>query len=220
MLTSSFSLHHLIQYPHSVSSPEAGVRYPTVLALHGLGSNEQDLIGLAPHLPDRFLWISPRAPLVFGRNSFEWYRVQIVGQADPEQIASALETIDHFIDEILAAYPIDRSRLFLLGFSQGSILSMCYTLQKPGRVAGVVAQSGYIPGQAKLQIDRAGLQTKPFLLTHGEQDTVIPVEWARASRDRLQMLDVDLTYQEFRMGHSVSMDSLEVVSSWLERQLG
>ena len=219
MLTKQLSLHHLIQYPASMESQEFSILYPTILALHGLGSNEQDLIGLAPHLPNTFLWISPRAPLVAGRDSYEWYRVKMIGRPGPEQVASAIETIDHFIDEILSAYPIDPNRLFLLGFSQGSLLSMCYALQHPKRVAGVIAQSGYIPSQVNLQIDEVGLKNKPFLLTHGEQDTMIPIEWARASRDRLQSLSVDLTYHEFQMGHHVSLDSLEVISEWLEKQL-
>jgi phospholipase/carboxylesterase len=165
------------------------------------------------------LWISPRAPLLLGPGSYEWYRVRTIGVPDPAQVQSALETIDRFVGEILFAYPIDPQELFLLGFSQGSILSMCYTLGRPNRVAGVVAQSGYIPSNIDLQIDEAGAKGKPFLLTHGQQDTVIPVEWARASRDRLQELGVDLSYHEFQMGHSVSMESLAVIHAWLDRQL-
>jgi phospholipase/carboxylesterase len=213
------SLHHLVQFPTSVGNQEPATRYPTILALHGLGSNEQDLIGLAPHLPGGLLWISPRAPLLLGPNSYEWYRVKVIGKPDPDQVASALETIDHFIDELLPAYPIDPQKLFLLGFSQGSLLSMCYTLTHPSHVAGVIAQSGYIPSHINFEIDESDVKNKPFILTHGKQDTMLPIEWARASRDRLQSLGVDLTYHEFTMGHTVSMDSLEIISQWLEKQL-
>ena len=219
MESKPLSLPHLFQFPAATQDAEPGVRYPTVLAIHGRGSNEEDLIGLAPHLPQGLLWISPRAPLPLGPNSYEWYRVRVIGRPDPEQVASALETIDRFIEESLSAYPIDPQKLFLLGFSQGSLLSMCYALTHPARVAGVVAQSGYIPSHILLEVDESGVRNKPFLLTHGEQDTMIPVEWARASRDRLQQLGVDLTYQEFQMGHTVSLDSLEVISKWLEKQL-
>jgi phospholipase/carboxylesterase len=219
MESKQLSLHHLVQFPASTQSQETKALFPTILAVHGRGSNEQDLIGLAPHLPEGLLWISPRAPLTLGPNSYEWYRVKIIGRPDPEQVASALETIDHFIEEILTAYPIDPQKLFLLGFSQGSLLSMCYALTYPARVAGVVAQSGYIPSHINLEIQETDIKNKPFILTHGEQDTLIPVEWGRASRDRLQTLGVDLTYHEFQMGHSVSMDSLEVISGWLENQL-
>jgi phospholipase/carboxylesterase len=116
-------------------------------------------------------------------------------------------------------YPVDDQKLFLLGFSQGSLLSMCYTLSRPSRIAGVIAQSGYISNGADLEINEADVKGKPFILTHGEQDTMIPVDWARASRDQLEKLGVDLNYHEFQMGHSVSMESLAVISTWLKKQL-
>jgi phospholipase/carboxylesterase len=219
MESKQLSLHHLVQFPNSTQDQASETLYPTILALHGRGSNEQDLIGLASHLPSDLLWISPRAPHKLGIDSYEWYRVKIIGRPDPEQVASGLETIDHFIDEILTVYPIDPQKLFLLGFSQGSLLAMCYALTYPSRVAGIIAQSGYIPSHINLEIQETDIKNKPFILTHGEQDTLIPVEWGRASRDRLQTLGVDLTYHEFQMGHTVSMDSLEVISTWLQKQL-
>ena len=219
MSSDPLSLVHRIEFPASAQSLEPKVRYPTLLALHGRGSNEEDLLGLAPHLPEGLLWISPRAPLLLGPGSYEWYRVRVIGRPDPEQVLACLETIDDFIDEILAAYPVDPHKLFLFGFSQGSILSMCYTLTHPARVAGAIAQSGYLPENINLEIDKAGIKGKPLLLTHGEQDTMIPVEWGRASRDRLQGLGVDLSYHEFQMGHSVSMESLGVIDEWLKGQI-
>lgn len=219
MEAKQLSLPHLIEPPASARGEADAPGHPTVLALHGRGSNEEDLLGLAPHLPSELLWISPRAPLVLGPGSYEWYRVRVIGLPDPDQVLASLESIDRFIDEILAAYPVDPQRLFLLGFSQGSILSMCYTLTRPSRVGGAVAQSGYFPNNVELEIDQAALRGKPFILTHGEQDTLIPVEWGRASRDRLQALGVDLEYHEFQMGHSVSMESLQAISGWLGRQL-
>ncbi len=220
MESKQLSLHHLVQFPASVESQRTNPLCPTILTLHGRGSNEQDLIGLASHLPEGLLWISPRAPLTLGPDSYEWYRVRIIGRPDPAQVTSALETIDHFIDEILSVYPIDPNKLFLLGFSQGSLLSMCYALEHPSRIAGVIAQSGYIPGHINLEINETEVRNRPFILIHGTQDTMIPIEWGRASRDRLQTLGVNLTYHELQMGHTVSLDSLEMISEWLENQLG
>lgn len=219
MASRPLSLHHLVHFPASFQNQEFDARHPTILALHGRGSNEQDLVGLAPHLPDDLLWISARAPLMLGPDSYEWFRVRVIGRPAPEQIIAALEAIDHFIDEILSTYPVDPQKLFFLGFSQGSLLSMCYTLSHPHRIAGVIAQSGYIPDGVDLEINEAAVKDKPFILTHGEQDTLITVEWARASRDRLQKLGVDLAYHEFQMGHHVSMESLSVISTWLRKQL-
>jgi phospholipase/carboxylesterase len=219
MADKQLSLHHLVQFPSSSENQDTASGYPTILALHGRGSNEQDLIDLAPHLPEGLLWISPRAPLVLGPDSYEWFRVRVIGRPDPVQVQAALETIENFIDEILSTYPVDPQRLFLLGFSQGSLLSLCYTLSRPSHVAGVMAQSGYIPNGVDLQINETEVKGKPFILTHGIQDTLIPVAWARASRDRLQEFGVELDYHEFQMGHSVSMESLSVIANWLKKQL-
>ena len=217
METTPLSLIHLIQEPASFS-PEPDTVTPTILALHGRGSNEGDLIGLADYLPKNFLWISPRGLFDLGPDSYEWFQISQVGKPDPARLANALNTLDKFIDEIIASYPVDKTKLYLLGFSQGSIVSMSYALTRPQRVAGIIAQSGYIPHESGLQIDEAGIKGKPFILTHGIQDSVLPVEWARRSRDTLQKLETDLEYHEFNMGHNVSAESLAVINSWLEKQ--
>lgn len=221
----SLSLQHLTRFPASASrDPQAAAVYPTILALHGRGSHERDLIELAPYLPPDFLWISPRAPLTVGIDSYEWYRLKMIGKPDPDQIAIALQIIDKFVDEILTTYPIDPKKLFLLGFSQGSLLSMCYVLGRPQRIAGVIAQSGYIPptyisSGLDFKIDEVDVKDKPFILTHGVQDSTIPVDWARSSRDLLQKLGVYLAYYEFHMKHQINEESLAVINDWLLKQL-
>ena len=218
MTLKNLSLPHLTQLPASSSKGAVPV-YPTILALHGRGSNERDLIGLADYLPKEFLWISPRGPFDLGPDSYEWFQITQVGKPDPARLANAINVIDKFIDEIIENYPVDKNKLYLLGFSQGSIVSMSYALTNPQRVAGVIAQSGYIPHESGLQIDEAGIQGKPFIVTHGIQDPMLPVDWARHSRDTLQKLNVQLDYHEFSMGHNVSPESLAVINTWLENKL-
>lgn len=96
---------------------------------------------------------------------------------------------------------------------------MSYALTKPQRVAGVIAQSGYIPHELSLQIYEAGIKGKPFILTHGIQDPMLPVDWARRSRDTLLTLETDLEYHEFNMAHNVTTELLAVINTWLENQL-
>jgi phospholipase/carboxylesterase len=227
MASKPLSLQHIVKFPGASTSLATASKsdvpqnesYPTILALHGRGSNERDLIELAAYLPEGLLWISPRAPLPLGADSFEWYRVREIGRPEPAQVISALEILERFIEEALNTYPINPTKFFLLGFSQGSILSMCFTLIHPSHIAGVIAQSGYIPKDVNLEIDEDEIRGKPFLLTHGNVDTMIPIEWGRLTRDMLQSLGVDLTYHEFHMGHQVSTESLAVISIWLGNQL-
>lgn len=214
----SLSLQHLTRLPAS-HDPQTDSVYPTILALHGRGSNERDLIGLAPYLPPDFLWISPRGRFSLGPDSFEWFQITQIGKPDPTRLANALNMLDTFIDEIIANYPVDKNKLYLLGFSQGSIMSMSYTLTRPQRIAGVIAQSGYIPHESGLQIAEAGIKNKPFILTHGIQDPLLPVDWARRSRDTLQKLGANIEYHEFNMEHQVNEESLAVINDWLAKQL-
>lgn len=196
--------------------------YPTVIALHGRGSDEADLLGLAPYLDDRLLWISPRAPLSL-EGGYEWYRLPAVGQPDQATFNAALSTLKRFIDEAAQAYPIDPRQLYLLGFSQGGMLAYAHGLSHPGSVAGVVAHSSYIPLKSLLAapvgLDLPGVAGKPFAIVHGTQDPMIPVRWAREARDYLTQAGADVTYHEFPMAHNVSDRSLAAIDYWMQNQL-
>jgi phospholipase/carboxylesterase len=211
--TPSLSLHHLIHQPDSHTEQQ-----PTLLCLHGRGSNEEDLIGLAPYLDERLLWISPRAPLDL-MDGYEWYRLEGIGQPVQPTFDAALATLDRFVGEVMKEYPIDPAHFFLLGFSQGSMLAYSFALTQPGRVAGVIAQSGYIPLNAGLKVDEAGLKGKPFLITHGTHDPVIPVQWGREAHTYLQSVGADSVYHEFPMGHNVNDKSLAAIDQWIKSRL-
>ena len=73
MLGMTLSLTHLTRFP-----ARAADSHPAIICLHGRGSNESDLISLAPYLDDRLLWISPRAPLDL-MGGYEWYRLEGIG---------------------------------------------------------------------------------------------------------------------------------------------
>lgn len=218
MQSKQLSLVHLVQYPAAYKHTGDST-FPTILALHGRGSNERDLIGLASYLPQEFLWISPRGTFSLGPDAYEWFQLVQVGRPDPTRLANSLDILDHFLDEVMQHYPVDKDKLYLLGFSQGTVVSLSYAVSLPERVAGVIAQSAYLPLESGLQIDEAGIRKKPILLTHGIHDTVLPVDWARRSRDKLQALEANVEYHEFNMGHEVTAQSLEVIAAWLERQL-
>ncbi|MEJ7606278.1 MAG: hypothetical protein WKF37_08415 [Bryobacteraceae bacterium] len=67
-----FTLQHLFR----PASKASGRPAPLLLLLHGVGSNEQDLMGLAEKLDPRFFVISARAPITLQRGSYAWYKIQ------------------------------------------------------------------------------------------------------------------------------------------------
>jgi phospholipase/carboxylesterase len=138
---------------------------------------------------------------------------------DPALLAAALERIDNFISELLATYPIDPQKLFLMSFSQGSMISMSFLLTRPQRIAGVISQSGYVPIQSGFQVDEEGVKGKSIIMTHGYEDSSMPLEWSLQSRDFLLRYGVDVDNRNFHKNHTITAESLAVVCAWLDRQI-
>jgi len=213
----TLSLVHRALIPRTGDGP-----YPTIIALHGRGSDEGDLLGLAPYLNDGLQWISPRAPLDLPPG-YEWYRLVGIGQPVEPTFAKALGQVSRFVEEALAAYPVDQQRLFLFGFSQGGMMSYAHALSRPALTRGVIIHSSYLPLpsiQAAGPADLAGVRGKPFLVIHGQHDPLIPVARAREARDWLREAGADVTYHEYPMGHTVSEHSIAAMNAWLAVHLG
>ncbi len=219
LLPQSLSLTHLIREParRLPGSP------PLLLLLHGVGSHEGDLIALAPHLDGRFFMVSARAPNTLAPGSYAWFHLEFTAAGpviDPEEAEASRLTLLRFIDELIAAYGIDPRRVYLLGFSQGAIMSLSLALTQPDKVAGVVAMSGRIlPEILPLVAPPPALAGLPILVVHGTEDPMLPIPYGRASRERLAGLGVSLTYREYSMGHEVTMESLQDVADWLRERL-
>jgi phospholipase/carboxylesterase len=217
--TGKFSLTHLVREPQT-----AGVaRPPLLVLLHGVGSNEEDLFGLTPYLDGRLLIVSARAPIEMWPGGYGWFNIEFTPRGmlvDIEQAKRSLRALPGFVDELVEAYGADAGRVYLMGFSQGAMMSLALALTSPEKIAGAVLMSGRFPAQAlEREPDERALEGKPFMVTHGIYDPVLPIAEGRAVRDKLSALPVELTYREYPMAHEVSMESLKDVTAWLSRKL-
>lgn len=213
------SLTHITREP---VRPSTGPP-PLLLLLHGRGSHEGDLVGLAPYVDGRFFIVSARGPVVLGPGMYAWYHVQldpIQPVIDAGEAERSRALLVRFIDEVTATYEVDPARVYLLGFSQGAIMSLSLALSVPERLAGVVAMSGWIPPEVPARaVPLEAMRGLPVLVLHGTQDPILPVHLGRAVRDRLASLPVALTYREYEMGHHVSEESLADAAAWLKDRL-
>ena len=192
--------------------------HPTLLLLHGRGSNELDLLSMAPALDGRFFVVSARAPHpYFG--GYRWYEQDESGQQNRASFEMGLELLGRFVDDMLEAYPIDSQQLYLLGFSQGAMMSNALTLTVPNRIAGAVLLSGFPPPLEDSAVRSDDLRGKPFFVAHGTEDPLLGIELGRAVRDSLTALQADVTYREYPMAHQVIQPELEELQGWLARRL-
>jgi phospholipase/carboxylesterase len=193
------------------------------LLLHGIGSNEEDLMGLAPYLDPRFFIVSARAPIPLRAAAYAWFDLYFTQEGptgNMEEAEHSRSLLIQFIQELIAAYDLDARRVYLMGFSQGAIMSLIVGLTQPDVVAGIVAMSGRLPQEIRPQIASPDqLSGLPILVVHGVQDQVLPIEYGRSMRDQLQQLPLALTYREYEMGHQVSGASLTDSVLWLQQRL-
>ncbi len=208
---------------HEVIAPwRQAEAYPTVVLLHGRGATAGDLLPLAPELGrDDLLAIAPQAPYElrgpFGLG-FAWYEMPQFEGSERTGIALSLQRLDEFLDAALAAYPIDRDRLVLLGFSQGAVMALAAGLHKPRRTAGVVALSGYLD-DSTARADADQLAGLPVFMAHGNRDLVIPLAASYQSREDLITCGADVSYHEYPAGHEITPEELADIRRWLEPRL-
>ena len=215
----NFVLDHIIRKP-KVSVENA----PALILLHGYGSDENDLFSFADEMPAELFIISAKAPYPMQPYGNAWYAIHFDNEngkfSDDIQAIKSRDMIANFIDQVIENYPVDASKINLLGFSQGSILSYAVALTYPEKVDNVIALSGYINkeifGQDYLKNDLSQLS---FYCSHGSADQVIPVDWARRTKPFLENLGVDFTYSEFPVGHGVAPQNFFELKEWLKKKL-
>ena len=119
-----------------------------LILLHGYGSNEEDLYSFASELPSDLIIVSARALQDLGFGSYAWYTIHFNNTqgkfSDIPEAIKARYVIYKFIKEIQEKYTISPEKTFLLGFSQGTILSYAVALNHPETVQKVIALSGYV----------------------------------------------------------------------------
>ena len=163
------------------TGPGQGQAESLLVFLHGYGANGADLLGLAdvmgPHLPG-VAFVAPDAPAQCrgGGFGFQWFPVPWIdgsaqAEADAGLDASTLD-LQTFLDARLAEEGLTPDRLVLVGFSQGSMMSLHIAPRREQEVAGIVAISGRLLRPEALAAEAR--VKPPVLLMHGDQDPVVP----------------------------------------------
>jgi phospholipase/carboxylesterase len=195
-----------------------------VILLHGLGADGNDLLGLAPYLapalPDAE-FVAPNAPFPCDMSPWghQWFSVQdrssgvlLAG------VRASAPILDAFIDEALASRGLDETSTALVGFSQGTMMSLYVGLRRAKPFAGIVGFSGRLIGRELLKTEIRS--RPPVLLVHGTDDPVVPYDSLASAEAALEENDVPVeTLSCAGMGHSIDQDGLTRGARFLASRL-
>ena len=191
------------------SSERAGT--PLLVAMHGVGSNERDLLGLAPALPAPWTMASLRAPMPWGQGH-SWYPLGTPGSPALEPVDAVVADVLAWIDSVAADHP----RIGLLGFSQGGSMALQLLRARPTGFAFAVSLSGFVvPGVTDARDEAVAAVRPRVFLGHGDLDPVIPAE-ATARTQAWAAANTDVTDREYAgLPHAVSAAELADVTAFI-----
>ncbi|MFW2514245.1 alpha/beta hydrolase [Demequina sp. SO4-13] len=183
------------------------------LLLHGFGSNEHDLPGLAPWLPPGMPWVSPRAPLAMQGMGYAWFPLSLPEPPGPEHIDEATAALWAWIDADLGPETL----VVPVGFSQGGLMATQLLRTRPDRVAATVVLAGFVAGTAQPADALLAERLPPVFWGRGDADEVIPREAVSGAADFLPH-HTSLTARVYAgLAHSVDERVMSDVRGFLEQ---
>ncbi|CAI9409647.1 alpha/beta hydrolase [Aestuariimicrobium sp. T2.26MG-19.2B] len=185
-----------------------------LLMLHGVGSNEHDLIGLAPYLPTQLTVASLPGPLPWPNGGRSWFDVTPDHSTDTSKISASVAGILDWLD----ARPEHFESVGVLGFSQGAATALQLVRTDIDRFAYVVALSGFVYNGGGENDAALAARRLPGFVAFGTADQVITAEKTRATLDWAPD-HLDLELHDYPMGHTIIEPELEDVVAFLQRQL-
>nr|WP_138752869.1 esterase [Paenibacillus sinopodophylli] len=200
---------------HLPANLEPGKTYPTLFTLHGKGSNENNMFGLVSPLAEDFIIIGIRGNLPLGAG-YQYYDLISLGNPIREMFDNAIADLEAFIQYATDKYPIDSAKRYLLGFSQGAILSMTLALVMGERLKGIVALNGYIPDFVKTEYSIKSMKDVSAFVSHGEYDSIFPVRIGHETSAYLKDLMDNLTFKLYKTDHGVSEENQLDFTKWLK----
>ncbi|MEM9012746.1 MAG: dienelactone hydrolase family protein [Pseudomonadota bacterium] len=205
-----------------------GTTSSLVVLLHGYGADGADLIGLgdalAPHLPGT-TFLAPNAPQRCAVNpgGYQWFSIPWMdGSSEADMTAgmtASAAAIDAYLDALPEAEGVAPAQTVVVGFSQGTMMSLEVVPRRADPVAGIIGFSGRLLDGARLP---AEIKSRPpVLLIHGDADEVVPAQHLPEAAEGLRAAGVTVeTHISPGIGHGIAPDGLQKALAFMQAHLG
>ncbi|MEN3069421.1 alpha/beta hydrolase [Uliginosibacterium sediminicola] len=192
---------------------------PLLVLLHGMGANEEDLFGLAPHFDAQFAVLSIRAPIEIQPGYYRWYLRQDTPSGpvyDGREVLESRSFLIAAIESAVREFDIDPQRVYVLGFSQGAAMALSLVFTAPQLIQGAISIAGRVLDAIEpLHCEAAALAHLSVLLLHGTQDGAVPFEQSELAARMLSERGVRHALHAYNAGHTVTPGMLREAKEYL-----
>lgn len=202
-----------------------------IILLHGYGASQEDLASLADlvTLNKNYNWLFPNAPLEVpiapGFSGRAWWPLDLIeleemirtgGEKNYSlKTPKGLEQAAQMVNQGILELKVPWNQIILGGFSQGAMLATEVFLNQGGAAQALVVLSGTVLNQDRWQSLAAKSQAKPFFMSHGKSDSVLPVRQAEALETLFCQAGLKGRLELFEGGHEIPAPILAKLSRFI-----
>jgi len=201
----------VVRFVHIWEPPTVGTR--TLLALHGRGGNEHDLVAVAHVLAPGAGVLAPRGPEL-QPPGFAWFLHRAIGVPIAESFDARLSEVDAWLEVIVAEYGIV-SPITALGFSNGGMMAGALVAARPDLVdSAILMASGYALPERITAL--GGLGGRRILICGGDEDPFHPPDVMRAGVASYRAAGAQVSARVYPgVGHTVTSEQARDAAAWL-----
>ncbi len=191
---------------------ERGTGQITVLALHGTGGVETDLVPLALDLFPGANVLSPRGRVSEnGANRF--FRRLSEGVFDGENLREETDALAAFIRSSSQKYGFDASQVVALGYSNGANIAASLLLSHPQALHGAILLRAMTPFTPQTLPDLNG---KAVFLAAGRQDPMVPMPNVDGLARMLETARAEVTLRFENAAHNLTRLEIEAARAFVK----
>jgi len=187
-----------------------GTAPATLLALHGMGGDENDLLPVCRSVAPGASVLSPRGQAIED-GLFKFFNRLGPGVFDENEIRRRANDLQEWIGSASAQYNLDPSRIYVLGYSNGANIAVATMLLHPGVIAGGVLLRPRLVLKPETLPDLKGA---PVLIAAGETDTAIPLPETEALGRLLSAAGATVDLAVAETGHDLTPQDFNMAKRW------
>ncbi|ATP41160.1 esterase [Solibacillus sp. R5-41] len=195
-----------------------GDKHPAIFLLHGLGSNEQDLIQLVESFSAQCHIFSLQGPIEH-RPGYAFYTFEEEGKPARSIFDKVIKVTENFIHEAIEEYKIDPTQIYVVGFNQGAAVAQSLAVVMGNAIRGTASLSGYLPEFVALEYSKKAMDQSKIFISHGEYDYDFPLVWAEQSAAFFNDYGTDVAFKIYPVGHGVNEQNILDLIAFLAADL-